>query len=77
MHYQLKNFKKNKNKITPYEIKPSPNPLIDVNLEFFLTDHNNLIVPNKTDCNIQTDEFVKRPPTPPYVPKKTGIDAAT
>lgn len=45
MHSQLKNFKKNKNKMTPYEIKPSPNPRIEVNLEFFLTDHNNLIVP--------------------------------
>lgn len=29
--------------MTPYEIRPSPNPRIDVNLEFFLTDHNNLI----------------------------------
>lgn len=43
MHQQLKSFKKNKNKMTPYEIKPSPNPRIEVNLEFFLTDHNNLI----------------------------------
>lgn len=31
--------------MTPYDIKPSPNPRIDVNLEFFLTDHNNLIKP--------------------------------
>lgn len=25
----------------------------------------------------QTDEFLPRPPTPPYIPKKTGIDAET
>ena len=27
--------------MTPYDIKPSPNPRIEVNLDFFLTDHNN------------------------------------
>jgi hypothetical protein len=26
---------------------------------------------------VQTDEFVEKPPTPPYVPKKTGIDKVT
>ena len=40
--------------MTPYDIrvnlsilypKPSPNPRIEVNLEFFLTDHNTLIKP--------------------------------
>ena len=52
MHIQLANFNKKKLKMTPYEIKPSPNPKIDVNLEFFLTDNKNNIEPNKTnvDC---------------------------
>ena len=26
---------------------------------------------------IQTDDFIKKPPTPTYVPKKTGIDKIT
>ena len=26
---------------------------------------------------IQTDVFIEKPPTPPYVPKKTGIDKET
>ncbi len=26
---------------------------------------------------MQTDEFMPRPPTPPYIPKKTGIDKIT
>lgn len=77
MHQQLRNFKKNKTKMTPYDIKPSPNPKIEPNLDFFLTDHQNLTKPESTDCNMQTDEFKERPPTPPFVPKKTGIDAMT
>lgn len=31
-----------KKKMTPYSIKPSPNPRIEVNLEFFLTDAKNI-----------------------------------
>ena len=26
---------------------------------------------------VQTDEFIAKPPTPPYVPKKSGIDKIT
>ena len=36
MQSQLLHFKKNKKKMTPYDIKPSPNPRIEVNLQFFL-----------------------------------------
>ncbi len=28
--------------MTPYDIKPSPNPKIEANLQFFLTDSKNL-----------------------------------
>ena len=41
MHNELINFKKKKKKMTPYDIKPSANPKIEVNLDFFLTDHKN------------------------------------
>lgn len=52
MNNQLLNFKKNKKRMTPYDIKPSTNPRIEVNLDFFLTDHKNTIKPeqNTTDC---------------------------
>ena len=75
MHLQLANFNKKRGKMTPYDIKPSPNPRIDVNLEFFLTDNKNTIEPNKATVDCQTDNFLQRPPSPPYIPKKTGIDA--
>jgi len=26
---------------------------------------------------VQTDEFLPRPPTPPYIPKKTGVNKMT
>lgn len=52
MHTQLNNFKKNKKRMTPYEIKPSPNPRLEVNLEFFLTDSADTI--EKTTSTIDT-----------------------
>jgi len=38
--------------MTPYDIKPTPNPNIEVNLQFFLTDHLSMIKPEKNfvDC---------------------------
>lgn len=77
MNYQLINFKKNKKKMAPYDIKPSPNPRIDVNLEFFLTDNINTIPQIQTEIDCQTDDFLPKPPSPKYIPKKTGIDAST
>ena len=76
MHSQLVNFKKNKKRMTPYDIKPSPNPRIDANLQFFLTDPNNQPAITKI-IDTQTDGFEERPPSPIYIPKKTGIDACT
>jgi hypothetical protein len=63
--------------MTPYEIKPSANPRIQVNLEFFLTDSANTIEKTASTVDTQTDTFAEPPPSPKYVPKKTGIDAAT
>jgi hypothetical protein len=31
----------------------------------------------EADCVTQTDEFLVRPPTPPYVPAKSGVDSTT
>ncbi len=41
MQNQLNNFNKNKKKMTPYDIKPSQNPRIEPNLNFFLKDSKN------------------------------------
>jgi len=41
MQAQLVNFKKQKKTMTPYELKPYPNPRIEANLQFFLIDSSN------------------------------------
>ena len=46
------NFKKVKKKMTPYDIKPSPNPRIEANLEFFLTDSKSIDPPISNDVFI-------------------------
>ena len=38
MQKQLANFSRNKKKMAPYDIKPTPNPKIEPNLHFFLKD---------------------------------------
>lgn len=76
MEKQLANFSKNKKKMAPYDIKPSPNPKIEPNLHFFLKDPN-AQPPPEASIKIQTDQFKERPPAPPYKPKKTGINTAT
>ncbi len=62
--------------MTPYQIRPAPNPRIPVNLQYFLTDPNKEKAPT-SEVTIQTDEFQPRPDSPEYIPKKTGIDTAT
>ena len=76
MQEQLQNFSKNKKKMTPYDIKPSPNPRIEPNLNFFLKDIQD-DKSQEVSIKIQTDEFKPRPPSPQYIPKKTGIDCST
>lgn len=45
-------FKKNQKRMTPYEIRPSAQPKIDIKLDFFLTDNKNEIpaVQTTVDC---------------------------
>lgn len=74
---QLIEFKKAKNKISPYDLRPGPPARIEVDLTYFLTEQNKPRRPEENEVKCQTDEFVPRPPTPPYVPKKTGIDKIT
>ena len=73
---QLIEFKKSKNKISPYDLRPGPRRRIEVDLTYYLTEQGKE-KPEEVDCKVQTDEFLPRPPTPPYVPKKTGMDKFT
>lgn len=63
--------------MTPYDIKPSPNPRIEVNLAFFLTESKDKQKKPHAEIATQIDEFEELPPSPKYIPKKTGIDAVT
>ena len=83
MQRQLLNFKKsNKNKkMSPFDIKPTPNPRIPINQSFFLTDQDTR-KPKVKNVVAQTDtfdsKFVKEGMgEAEYIPKKTGIDAFT
>lgn len=73
---QLIEFKKAKNKTSPYDLRPGPPARIEVDLTYFLTEQGKQR-PEEIEVKIQTDEFVPKPPTPPYIPKKTGIDKIT
>ena len=61
MQKQLANFNKNKKKMTPYDIKATPNPKIDANLHFFLKDPKSQ-KEAEVNIKIQTDDFKPRPP---------------
>jgi hypothetical protein len=69
-------FKQAKNKPSPYDLRPGSPAKIEVDLTYFLTEQGN-DRPDEADIKIQTDDFQPKPPTPPYVPKKTGIDKIT
>jgi len=47
-----------------------------IDLTPFLIQQNDAPAITKQACN-QTDVFLKRPPTPEYVPRKTGVDIST
>lgn len=73
---QLIEFKKHKSKQTPYDLRPGPPARIEVDLTYFLTEQADKI-PDENEVNTQTDAFLPKPLTPPYIPKKTGIDTET
>jgi hypothetical protein len=66
----------NKSKVAPYDLRPGPAPRIEVDLTYFLVEQN-VEEKIKKGQDIQTDELLPRPPSPPYQPLKTGIDNST
>lgn len=59
-----------------YDIKPLPHPNIKVDLQFFLTVRNDF-QGEKNNAETLTDHFNPRPPSPAYIPKKTGVNVGT
>ena len=57
-------------------MRPGPPARIEVDLTYFLTEQGRE-QPEENNVKIQTDEFLPKPPSPKYVPKKTGIDKVT
>ena len=53
---QLIDFKKQKNKTSPYDLRPGPPARIEVDLTYFLTEQGKE-KPVENDVKIQTDEF--------------------
>ena len=47
---------------------------VDVLQELYLMNSQKL---HRADIHTQTDAFLDRPPTPLFIPAKTGIDATT
>lgn len=62
-------------------LKPrTPDPVegrkhIDVQTELYLEELTDRV--EEADIQTQTDAFLDRPPTPLFIPAKTGIDVAT
>ena len=48
---------------------------IDVQTELYLEELSDRV--EEADVETQTDAFLGRPPSPLYIPAKTGIDVAT
>jgi len=79
MHAQLIEFKKNRKRMNPYDLKPMSNAKVPVNLDFFLTDCEKE-KKEVIEIDTQTDKFLsgtKDPKDQVYIPKKTGIDVTT
>jgi len=57
-------------------LRPGPPARIEVDLTYFLTEQGRE-APEENNVKTQTDEFLPKPPSPKYVPKKTGIDKIT
>lgn len=73
---QLIQFKKQKTKTSPYDLRPGPPARIEVDLTYYLTEQGRAKA-EEMEVKCQTDTFQPRPATPKYVPKKTGIDKVT
>lgn len=58
-----------------YEVKPFSGPDIDVSSHLIAKDDYNATV--KKEIQSQTDKFIRKDPSTPYIPKKTGVDKHT
>lgn len=58
-----------------FDVKPYVNPSIDISS--YLVEPEDPNRPRPKNIYSQTDVFAKRPPTPEYIPRKTGIDNST
>jgi len=58
-----------------FDVKPEVSKHLPVDISSFLVEEKKPV--SVVDVNTQTNEFHDRPPTPEYVPKKTGVDAST
>ena len=61
-------------------VPKSPEPVegrkhIDVQTELYLEELSDRV--EEADVETQTDAFLDRPPSPLYIPAKTGVDVAT
>ena len=70
---QLVAFSTNRSKQTPYDLRPGPPARIEVDLEPFLTEQITEPIMEENQ-EVQCDEFIPKPSTPEYVPKKRGMD---
>ena len=57
-------------------MRPLPQARIEVDLTLFLTEQNR-VIPEEVEVKTQTDDFLAKPPSPKYVPKKTGYNQST
>jgi len=58
-----------------FDVKPEVSKYLPVDISSFLVEDKKPV--DVVDVNTQTNEFHDRPPTPEYIPKKTGVDAST
>ena len=58
-----------------YEVIPFASPNVDFSHLLIAQDDRNQ--PKMKNIESQTSEFLPRPATPPYIPRKTGVDRST
>lgn len=58
-----------------FDVKPALSKFIPVDVSSFLVENKQAV--EVVEVDTQTNEFEERPPTPDYIPKKTGVDAST
>lgn len=60
-----------------YSFQIQPFASDDTDLDRYLNDPDDDVKPKMAEKSSQSDAFQPRPATPPYIPRKTGIDRST